>query len=1009
MSKLLCVAAALVLLAAASSRSQAGLTRHDVLVIANSNSATSQAVANYYAAKRSVPASRVRQIACPTGDSVSPAQLESIRDQIRSHLISLGSQPESPETDPTKAIVLTYDIPHYVSDGGEVYASVDASLTAMCSESPWGKDPVGVYGYYHPVPGALNAYYGDYSAPMSFEEFRSNAAASTYYEAFPKLGFTKVRMLSGDTALAIGGGGILYRGVLSGGQWAWSPVPGKDKGSIGWNVSHVSVLDSSRAFACTGNASKPHGGGTIIVSTNGGQTWTKVRGSSRTSGYKLGQALLGIDYADTTRGWAVGTSLLAGGSVTPYMIRTVNGTTWTDISAKLPSGFTPRAVAAADANNVWICGAGGAIYRSTDAGETWSPANTGAPNVTYTAIWIRLDGATPKGWAAGASGTIIRTENGTNWTQEAAGLTSSHITDLAVFDQDHACASYGADSFLTFTRGSGWRVENTGLAPMVSAASADGSSFVSVGSTRYIFGNPTGSWACGYTGTDTAWRLRYLVTRLDGFFYDTSPADGIPDDICAMIDRGAAANAPGKFVIDEATLYNGYTMTPTFFSSTYNALLPIVGSSGITYDQTSVYLTGQSNVMGYTSHGLHDSYADSYTSWGRTFNTWANGGVATVVESTDGRSFDRPRYAWGLSASGTVYANKLRATGFKTGAQYTGYRLVLHGSNGAELASSTFVSGQAEIDLSTVSWPADNISYATIRFPDNDPLNPGHIVYDAYYPSLTGNTTIYNNRATGVSLSASPIRTLMASTIREGASGGIANVDEPWASYAGQPQHMFPRYAQGYTWAESAYTGLPGIGWQEVVLGDPLMAPFATPPVVTITAPSQDGSLVQGIVRLAATAVPVNAAGIQRVEFRLDDDTLLATLTAAPYEIDLDTVARGISDGLHAVEVIAYESGSVQETGCSTRTIFVNNTCTPLARIGDALSQPEGTKVMLEGKTVSAVFGQAFYIEELDRTQGLRVISDVPVTEGGAVTVIGIIRTTDGEREILADGVSVSH
>jgi photosystem II stability/assembly factor-like uncharacterized protein len=982
--------------------SQAGLTRHDVLVIANSASATSKAVANYYAATRGIPASHVRLVNSSTGDNTWPSEFVTTRDQIKNHLISLGSDPAHPETDPIKAIVLTYDIPHKVTDGGEAYSSFDSALSAIFTESSWGKEPIGVYGYYQPVPGSPNAYLGDYSAAMPFSTFRSNTAGSTYCEAFPEPGFTIVRMLDSSTALAAGGGGIIYRGVLSGGSWTWTPVAGRDRAFIGWSVSNISVRDSTHVYACTGNASRPHGGGTIIISSNGGQTWTKVRNSPRGLKWKLVQALFGVDFVDSTHGWAVGTSQVASGSATPYMIRTTDGTTWTDISSGLPSGFTPRAVAAADTNNVWICGDSGKIYRSVDAGSTWTLANTGAPSVTYTSIWIRLDSGTPKGWAAGSGGTIVRTENGTTWTQEASGLTTSDITDLSCYDQDHACAAYSATSFLTFTRGVGWSVQSTGLAPMVSAASATGSTFVSVGSTRYIFAKPASTWLCAYTGTDTPWRLRYLVTRLDGFSFDTNPADGIPDAIKGMIDRGAAASSPGKFVIDETPSAVGQ------FAAAYNALLPIVGSSNITYNQTSTYLTGQSNVIGYTSNGMHDPYADSYTTWGRTFNNWANGGIATVLESTDGGAFDRPRFAWGLGVGGTVYANKLSLSGFASTAPYTGFRLVLHGSNGAELASATITSGTAQIDLSSVSWPADHVSYAVVRFPNTDPLCPGQIVYDAFYPNLTGSTYIYDNRTTGVALAFSTARTLMAATIAEGASGGICNVDEPWSMYAGRPQYLFPRYAQGYTWAETAYMGIPGLGWQEVALGDPLMAPYATPPTVAFTAPAQNGFLAQGTVRFTATAIPVGASGIDKVEFWLDDDTLLATDTSSPYQIDLNTTA--LTEGIHIIEAIAFESGSVQNTGSATRTVMVSNGHTVYASPVDVIKLEDYAKVALQSQMVSAAFNGKFYIQDANRIRGIRVSNSAAVHDGDLVTVIGTLQPAiNGEREILADSVWVGN
>ncbi len=143
------------------------------------------------------------------------------------------------------------------------------------------------------------------------------------------------------------------------------------------------------------------------------------------------------------------------------MIATSNGgSSWTDISSKLPASFVPRAVSAGDANNVWICGAAGAIYHSADGGNTWALANTGAPAVDYTSIWIRSSGGAFAGWAAGKSGRIVRTENGTNWTVQASA--SADITDFCAYSQDCACAAHGATSFLTYTRPAGWSIRIDG-------------------------------------------------------------------------------------------------------------------------------------------------------------------------------------------------------------------------------------------------------------------------------------------------------------------------------------------------------------------------------------------------------------------------------------------------------------------------------------------------------------------------------------------------------------------
>ncbi len=125
------------LLLAVCAAALAGVTRHDVLVIANANSPQSVAVANYYAAKRNIPASHVRTVTCTTSETIDPAGFAALRDQIKSHLLSLGSSPDSPATDPISAIVLCTGIPHKVNDSSECSGALDTALAACFSESTW--------------------------------------------------------------------------------------------------------------------------------------------------------------------------------------------------------------------------------------------------------------------------------------------------------------------------------------------------------------------------------------------------------------------------------------------------------------------------------------------------------------------------------------------------------------------------------------------------------------------------------------------------------------------------------------------------------------------------------------------------------------------------------------------------------------------------------------------------------------------------------------------------------
>jgi len=68
---------------------------------------------------------------------------------------------------------------------------------------------------------------------------------------------------------------------------------------------------------------------------------------------------------------------------------------------------------------------------------------------------------------------------------------------------------------------------------------------------------------------------------------------------------------------------------------------------------------------------------------------------------------------------------------------------------------------------------------------------------------------------------------LAGDLIREGVTGVVANVAEPYFDATARPQVIFPAYLSGFNLAESFYLSLPFLGWQTIVVGDPLCTPFA--------------------------------------------------------------------------------------------------------------------------------------------------------------------------------------
>jgi uncharacterized protein (TIGR03790 family) len=65
-------------------------------------------------------------------------------------------------------------------------------------------------------------------------------------------------------------------------------------------------------------------------------------------------------------------------------------------------------------------------------------------------------------------------------------------------------------------------------------------------------------------------------------------------------------------------------------------------------------------------------------------------------------------------------------------------------------------------------------------------------------------------------------QTLTADYIHEGATGCSGHVYEPYLQFTPHPDQLFPAYFHGRNLAESYYVAIPGLSWQNIVVGDPL-------------------------------------------------------------------------------------------------------------------------------------------------------------------------------------------
>lgn len=65
-------------------------------------------------------------------------------------------------------------------------------------------------------------------------------------------------------------------------------------------------------------------------------------------------------------------------------------------------------------------------------------------------------------------------------------------------------------------------------------------------------------------------------------------------------------------------------------------------------------------------------------------------------------------------------------------------------------------------------------------------------------------------------------QSLTGDFIHYGATGASGHVDEPYLQFTPHPDLVLPAYYLGRNLAESFYLGIPGLSWQNIVIGDPL-------------------------------------------------------------------------------------------------------------------------------------------------------------------------------------------
>lgn len=284
-----------------------------------------------------------------------------------------------------------------------------------------------------------------------------------------------------DQIIFAGTGAGIY--VSSNNGVSWSAANTGNPGSL---VSSFAVLNSN-LFA--GFIYSLEGG--VYSSTNNGANWNVVNN--------------GYVNSDINTFQVHGSALYAG---TYYGVHktTNNGDSWVGVNNGLPQILlgNPGAYieSFASINTTLFAGTyGSGVYRTTDGGLNWNPANTGISNKRVLAmissgsllfasaspgIYLSTNNGTSWGIVsnglptnvsvscfaligtnlfAGTNnyGVYVSTNNGTSWSPVNTGLTNNNVQTLIVIGTALFAGTYGGGVFVTTNYGTSWNTASNGL------------------------------------------------------------------------------------------------------------------------------------------------------------------------------------------------------------------------------------------------------------------------------------------------------------------------------------------------------------------------------------------------------------------------------------------------------------------------------------------------------------------------------------------------------------------
>jgi len=348
--------------------------------------------------------------------------------------------------------------------------------------------------------------------------------------------------------LAVQGGGAVFKSTDAGGSWNTTNT-GLNTGtglntvaSGGGSVHSLAIGRSTRSilYAGGGDFAPVHqGGGPLFTSADAGGTWTvAVNGPGKVAALAVDPTAPSTIYAGIA-----GSGVGGGGA----MKSTDGGKNWAvidagllepDIDALVIDPTNPSTLYAASFN-------GDNVYTSTDAGNSWTTPSSASPGGVQA---LAIDPSAPRTvYAGNFDGVFKSTDAGVTWTLVNNGLTSGNIVMIVIDPNTPSTLYAGASSggrgsteggvFKSTDAGASWTALNPGWfqSPFYALAIDPGNS-----NTLYVGVGPNGLLEGGvFQSTDGGHTWTAMDAGLpDGPIYALAFDPNTPDRLYAATDLG---------------------------------------------------------------------------------------------------------------------------------------------------------------------------------------------------------------------------------------------------------------------------------------------------------------------------------------------------------------------------------------------------------------------------------------------------------------------------------------